>query len=242
MPDIIKLRETVGAIDPDHPTWTLTCFYDDLNYYATSGDILGIDPYPIKATHGPQSLHELRDALAAGEKTGATIWHVPQAFNWAIIDKNMSDEEFGKTRFLTREEVRTAPLLGAVYGAKGFVFYAYYDIAAMEKRAPQRGEEDWNNLKETVQLLRDLEPWIMSTEEAPAVTVELSVEGEVVARAFVNDGKLRVVIASLGEKCKAVVTIPGHAGLKSRFGKTRDLGGGRYEFTADAIDSDVLEE
>lgn len=242
VPDIIKLRETVGAIDPDHPTWTLTCFHDDLNYYATSGDILGIDPYPIKATHGPQSLHELRDALAAGEKTGATIWHVPQAFNWAIIDKNMSDEEFGKTRFLTREEVRTAPLLGAVYGAKGFVFYAYYDIAAMEKRAPQRGEEDWNNLKETVQLLRDLEPWIMSTEEAPAVTVEPSVEGEVVARAFVNDGKLRVVIASLGEKCKAVVTIPGHAGLKSRFGKTRDLGGGRYEFTADAIDSDVLEE
>lgn len=242
VPDIIKLRETVGAIDPDHPTWTLTCFYDDLNYYATSGDILGIDPYPIKATHGPQSLHELRDALAAGEKTGATIWHVPQAFNWAIIDKNMSDEEFGKTRFLTCEEVRTAPLLGAVYGAKGFVFYAYYDIAAMEKRAPQRGEEDWNNLKETVQLLRDLELWIMSTEEAPAVTVEPSVEGEVVARAFVNDGKLRVVIASLGEKCKAVVTIPGHAGLKSRFGKTRDLGGGRYEFTADAIDSDVLEE
>ncbi|UKI32108.1 MAG: hypothetical protein L6W00_00275 [Lentisphaeria bacterium] len=53
-----------------------------------------------------------------GAKTGATIWHVPQAFNWAIVDKNMSDEAFRKSRFLTREEVRTSPLLGAIYGAK----------------------------------------------------------------------------------------------------------------------------
>ena len=136
VPDIIKLREAVSAIDPDHPTWTLTCFYDDLAYYATSGDILGIDPYPIKATHGPQSLRELQEALEAGAETGAPIWHVPQAFNWAIVDKTMNDETFRKTRFLTREEVRTAPLLGAIYGAKGFVFYAYYDIAEMERRAP----------------------------------------------------------------------------------------------------------
>lgn len=241
VPDIIKLRETIGAIDPNHPTWTLTCFYDDLNYYATSGDILGIDPYPIKAAHGPQSLRELQTALAEGEKTGTTIWHVPQAFNWAIIDKNMSDEEFRKTRFLTPEEVRTAPLLGAIYGAKGFVFYAYYDITAMEKRAPERGEQDWNNLAETVKLLRDLEPWIMSTEKAPAVTVESTPAGEVCARAFVRDGKVRVVIASLGAKSRAVITVPGCSGLKSRFGKVRELGNGRYEFTAGAIDSDVLE-
>ena len=61
---------------------------------------------------------ELQEALAAGEATGAPIWHVPQAFNWAIVDKNMNDEAFRKTRFLTPEEVRTAPLLGAIYGAK----------------------------------------------------------------------------------------------------------------------------
>ena len=241
VPDIIRLRNTINAIDPDHPTWTLTCFYDDLNYYATSGDILGIDPYPVMANHGPQSLRELQEALAAGEKTGATVWHVPQAFNWAIVDKNMSDEAFRKSRFLTREEVRTSPLLGAIYGAKGFVFYAYYDITAQEKRAPERGEQDWNNLKETVRLLRDLAPWIMSTEKAPAVTVESTPAGEVCARAFVRDGQLRVVIASLGKSSRAIITVPEGAGLKSRFGKTRDLGGGRYEFTSDAIDSDVLE-
>ena len=241
IPDIVKLRETVGAIDPDHPTCTLTCFYDDLAQYATSGDILGIDPYPIKATHGPQSLRELQEALAAGEKTGITVWHVPQAFNWAVVDRNMSDEAFRKTRFLTREEVRTAPLLGAVYGAKGFVFYAYYDIAEMERRAPERGEQDWNNLRETVQVLRDLEPYIMSTESAPAVKVESAPAGEVYARAFTKDGKTRVAITSIGRKCKAVITVPGCADLKSRFGKTRSLGASRYEFAADAVDSDILE-
>lgn len=241
VPDIIKLREAVSAIDPDHPTWTLTCFYDDLAYYATSGDILGIDPYPIKATHGPQSLRELQEALAAGEATGAPIWHVPQAFNWAIVDKNMNDEAFRKTRFLTPEEVRTAPLLGAIYGAKGFVFYAYYDITEMEKRAPARGERDWNNLKDTVQLLRDLEPYIMSTEKAPEVKVESSPAKEVYARAFAKDGKVRVTVVSLGTPCKAVITVPGQPNLKSRFGKIRNLGGGRYEYTAKAIDSDLLE-
>ncbi|UKI32109.1 MAG: hypothetical protein L6W00_00280 [Lentisphaeria bacterium] len=111
----------------------------------------------------------------------------------------------------------------------------------MEKRAPERGEQDWNNLTETVQLLRDLEPWIMSTEKAPAVTVESTPANEVFARAFIKDGVVRVAIASLGKPCKAIITVPGHAGLTSRFGKTRDLGDGRYEYTSDAVDSDVLE-
>ncbi|MEI3002581.1 MAG: hypothetical protein V8T86_17125 [Victivallis sp.] len=65
--------------------------------------------------------------------------------------------------------------------------------------------------------------------------------GEVLARAFVKDGKARVVVTSLGEKARALITVPGHAGLKSRFGKIRNLGNGRYEFSADAIDSDILE-
>ncbi len=241
VPDIIKLRETVSAIDPDHPTWTLTCFYDDLAYYATSGDILGIDPYPIMATHEPQSLKKLQEALAVGRNTGITIWHVPQAFNWAVVDKKMDDETFRKSRFLTREEVRTAPLLGAIYGAKGFVFYAYYDITEMERRAPERGERDWNYIKEAVHVLRDLEPYIMSTEQAPTTTVKATPPEEVFARAFTKNGKTRVAVVSLGRKCKAVITVPGHPDLKSRFGKTKNLGGGRYEFAADAIDSDVLE-
>ena len=61
------------------------------------------------------------------------------------------------------------------------------------------------------------------------------------ARAFVKDGDVRVVIASMGKPCKAIITVPGNAELKSCFGKTRALGNGRYEFTSDAIDSDVLE-
>ena len=64
---------------------------------------------------------------------------------------------------------------------------------------------------------------------------------QVCARAFVKDGNVRVVVASLGAKCDVTLTIPGQPGLKSRFGKIRDLGGGRYAFSADAIDSDVLE-
>ena len=137
--------------------------------------------------------------------------------------------------------MRAMVLAGVVYGAKGFVFYAYYDITEMEKRAPARGERDWNNLKDTVQLLRDLEPYIMSTEKAPEVKVESTPAKEVYARAFAKDGKVRVAVVSLGTPCKAVITVPGQPNLKSRFGKIRNLGGGRYEYTAKAIDSDLLE-
>ena len=58
---------------------------------------------------------------------------------------------------------------------------------------------------------------------------------------IVKDGNVRVVVASLGAKCDVTLTIPGQPGLKSRFGRIRDLGGGRYAFSADEIDSDVLE-
>ena len=56
-----------------------------------------------------------------------------------------------------------------------------------------------------------------------------------------DDSKQIVVITSDGPgEVKAVIHI-GKTGLKSRFGHTKDLGDGTYEFTAVNTASDILE-
>ena len=55
-------------------------------------------------------------------------------------------------------------------------------------------------------------------------------------------GKTKVLIVSLGPgKSSADIFVPGKPNLKSRFGKTVNLGGGRYRFTGLHVTSDVLE-
>ena len=112
-----------------------------------------------------------------------------------------------------------------------------------EKHDPGSSKEFWPRVTATAKLLRQLEPWLLSLEKAPNVTVENKTSSIVDARAFSSNGKLRILITGCGPgKAKAVITIPKHQNLKSRFGNTKALGGGKYLFNGNNISSDILIE
>lgn len=60
-------------------------------------------------------------------------------------------------------------------------------------------------------------------------------------KAWNANGKTAVAVVGIGPgESIAEFTIPGRDNLKSHYGATRNLGGGKYRFTGKDISSDVL--
>lgn len=243
IPELVRLREAVSRIDPWHPTWTLTYRLQDIPYYGVSGDVFGVDPYPIKPTLKEQKLDEIIDYMEGAQTTGLPIWVVPQIFNWAIIGAKDAKALEG-TRGPNPEEMRAMPLLSAIMGAKGFIFYGFTTLFHwLPKIQPDAPEKLWAPVVGMVQVMKSLEPFILSIVPAPEVKVESKPAGRVRARAFKTaDGQVRVLIVALGPMpVTAEIKVPGYVHLKSRFGLTACDNSGIYHFKAKAIDSDILE-
>lgn len=240
VPKVLKLREAVSAIDPWHPTWTLTYRKQDFPYYGISGDIIGVDPYPIRAYGEDQNIRSVADYMEWANTTTLPCWVVPQIFNWNAYH-NCNAEALKKTRFATKEEIRSMPLLAAIHGAKGFIFYSYFDLRKVDQFLPGSFEREWGKVKEMAAVMKELEPFIMSTAAAPKVKVKAFPENSVHAGAMSDEnGNLRIIAVGLGGKTRAVITVRETRPLRSKYGLTKRIGPGKYEFTADKVNSDIL--
>ena len=100
----------------------------------------------------------------------------------------------------------------------------------------------WPCVANVMQVVKDLEPFFVETEEPVKLFEEKVGESIVEARLHkADDQRQIVVITSDGPGAVKAVIKVGKAGLKSRFGHTKDLGDGSYEFSAQNTASDVLD-
>ena len=251
VPQIVALRRLISRLDPWHPTWTLTYRYEDLPYYGISGDVIGVDPYPISEKPVEQSIKHVKTAMTAGRTTGLPVWVVPQIFNWGVYRLNNDPKAFAESHFPTLDEMRTMALYAAMLGAKGFVFYSNFDVMQRYDRLlPGSGEREWPKVVEMVKSVKELEPFIMSTQPPLALDVESEPKGAGAVEAGVlldDEGNFRVIVVGTGGKAEGIFAIPESIAqltnepLQSKYGKTKHLGGTRYEFLANSVDSDILE-
>ena len=241
IPDIRKMRETVNAADPDHFTMTLTYVPRHFPFFAETGDVLGVDNYPIE-NESSRGMSSLSNLVADGVATGLAVWAVPQAFNWGVHHAMAAKkpEEYHKYRFPTREEMRSMCLAGAVNGAKGFLLYSYSGIFTHgEKFAPGSSSVHWPDVVAAVKALKELEPFILSLEKPPELIVGTMRNAQ--ARVWRSRGRVAAALIGNGPgECVAEFTIPGQPDLESRYGNTKNLGGGKYRFQGKNISSDVL--
>lgn len=235
LPAIRHLRRLTSELDPWHPTMTLTCRDDHFLLFADSGDYLMFDSYPVGYFYTKDSP---RQSMALSHKSikmirdaGAPFVWVPQIFNWNAEIKILP------VRYPTAKEVRSMVLLGAVYEARAYFFYAYHCIFYQSENV----DEQWANASQAARLISSLSPWLLSCESAPKAEVKQISGAEVAARAFVHEGKPLVIITADGpDECEAEITVPGVTGLKSRYGNTEEVSPGVYRFKGLHIDSDVL--
>ena len=225
-------RYRVSTLDPYHPTFQVQCRASTMGSTIGYSDVFMVDPYPFqnKPEDGCDSCRQFMEI--ANDVFGNAVMGVPQTFGWYQYRKEAKD-----TYFPTMQQMRGHTLLEAAMGAKGFFFYTYFSCKRHKDRT---GIDRWPDILDLTKMLHSLEPFIMSLEKAPQATVTAK-EGEVVATAFAANGKVTAIVSSIQGKTTAEVLIPGQPNLKSRYGLTKNLGGGRYLYEAAGCDGDILE-
>ena len=240
LPYVHKIRQHVSHADPWHPTCTLTCRPEDMPEYANTGDVISMDPYPVRSAPGSYSILPIAEQTDLAVSTGLPVWMTCQAFSWGVYDCTDA-AKYPASRKLGADEMLAMPLLAAVHGAKGFLFFSY-DGAWIrpQKLNPGEESENWTNLKRCTAVLQNLAPFIMGPRSF-SVKFEENQDGELHGRVF-EDGKgnIRVILVGVQNKAVSRFHLPEYPVLKSRNGLTRHLGNKRYEINVTGVQSDIL--
>ncbi len=249
--EIEERRIQLSRRDPDHPALAVYFQYPDLAFYSNAQDIAGLIFYPVAGRDSRSMeliLHNMEAAKTVLEKSNGTmsLWAVGQAFNWGCYEKDRKRYET-LYRYPTEHEYIAMALLPAIYGVRGWLFYSYHELRYVPGSMDETEKKiefcrEWPKVCAMGKVLRELEPFLLSLQKAPEVGVE-TVRGKVKARAFADDSgkQLRVLVTGIGPGAsEAVLAVPGSPGLKSRFGKTENLGGGKYRFKGTDICCDIL--
>ena len=247
MPSVELLRRRINSADPTHVTVTLTNSTEILDQYVSSGDILLYDSYPFNSQDSPGKKGDLAGSDWAFAKIAALntpFWLVPQGFDWS---RSPGRHMYGKTaeeklrhRIPSAEELTALPLLGAVYGAKGFMFYSYHEVFKWgEKIQPGFGKIFWPRMVQVAKVLKMLEPFIMSTEKADQIKLEAAA-GALRCRTFSANGKTAVVIVALKDAPNAGKGIlPSGKKFVSIHGRSK-INGKNFTFSSSGVDYDIL--
>ena len=239
IPHVAHLRQVVSAADPYHPTLGVTCYPADLTAYGNTADIVAVDPYPIgdtgKAVRGePQSLAGMFNLMNGVRRNGQIMWIVPQAFSWGGY-RTGSAAAFSQWRHPTAEEIRTMPLLAALYGAKGFIFYSYQPQGVQYSAEYEKIR--WNAIRKSVNDLKALEKFIMGRQSTQWLEKTADHHCGLLTA---DDGKRAVILVGITEKSNGKVKLPpGHWQIRS--GKV-EIRGNDLFFDFSKIDSAIITE
>jgi len=244
--ELEKRKYLVNSLDMKHPTWAVYYKYQELPFFASTCDILGVDPYPIEkpGNHNMLLVKKNMDAANKSFRTndGIALWSVPQFHNLGNYDWRAKENyEYKLKNFATpsKEEMQSMCLLMAIMGSKGFIGYSYFDIF------PRKTEEEkrWLEICDIAELLKELAPFILSPQNSFEIIVE-NKQGNVLAKAFLDEDKrIKILIAGIGPgKSEAIMTIPQNINLTSRFGRTKSLTSNKYIFQGEGICSDILDK
>lgn len=237
--EVRNCRTFISMLDPFHPVVTLTNLPENYIYFGPTGDIMAMDRYPIY-TKNTQSISIIRKCFETQRavcRLGA--WWVPQIFNWGIF---RGSEPYDKFRYPTEEEMRSQVLFALNQRARAIIFYSFDSVWRHDKFDPGASERFWPQVTAATRLAKELTPFFLAAGAPKNVKTASTGKSRVEAKLHKAGGKTVVAVTSDGPGEARAVLNAGIAGLRSRYGHTRELGGGKYEFTAENIASDILEK
>jgi hypothetical protein len=125
LPRLKNVYDLCTQLDPNHPTFQVLANGQSsaLEKYFSVTDVLGNDPYPV-GRDGETDLtmtseHTTNTTQAAHGEKG--VWIDPQLMDWAVYKKQPSHQP-------SRDEMRNQAYQAIIGGAKGLIFYTYYDL------------------------------------------------------------------------------------------------------------------
>ncbi|HEY3298980.1 MAG TPA: hypothetical protein VGK34_10025 [Armatimonadota bacterium] len=171
VPELRGYYKTIREADPGHPCYIVLCNMADLKYFADTTDVTGVDPYPVPSS--PLGVVGDDTALAnASVGNHKPVWVVPQGFAWYQFNSTNpdrghvpTDEELRTGRAPNYEESRCMAYLAIANGAKGLVYFSYYNLRVLPNY-----EELWTGLKKIAKEVEVLSPVLLSPEDLGKVS------------------------------------------------------------------------
>ncbi len=198
--DVLKLHQTAKTSDPNHITY-VSGYSKNIGRFANCADAIAIQSYPIRAgtekelssTYSKVSL--ARDAAA---KFNRAVYANLQTFSWSFEDK----PENRGARAPTFEEVRNMTYQALMAGAKGIIYYTYYD----EEWSLREPPDLWAGMQSLVPEIKALSPIVLGGD-FKNIDAE---QGKVLAGIWVEgDEALAIVInTSYDHKKEVIVKLP----------------------------------
>lgn len=194
IPALKERYELVSSLDPNHPTYQALCRPAEFDEYLEVLDVIGPDPYPIPRQPVGMVAEWVDRALQAmrGMKP---IWVILQVFSWRVYSGNEEDRD------PTYDEERCMTYLALIHGATGVLYYSYYDLFTVDRKAKLKASEElfrrrFENLKKLAQELNRLAPLILDGE-----SVELGFDPpeSVHLKALRRGDTFYVMVANAGE-------------------------------------------
>lgn len=172
VPKLTDYYHRVRDADPQHPCLIVLCNRDDLPFFPATTDIVGVDPYPLPK-HPVTEVSDFAEAADAAVRGRQPVWLVPQAFAWYQYNSTNTDrghlptaEELKTGRAPSFEEERCMTYLALAHGAKGLIYYCYYDLRVL----PQY-REMWAWMKKIAAEVKALSPVLLAPDDATPLTV-----------------------------------------------------------------------
>lgn len=204
IPKLERMYTQVKKLDPQHLAYQVLYQTGGLDQYFHTTDAIGTDPYP---------LGEMPDITRTGINTrivnqsmhGAKAnWMVPQIFDWAVYKNGQ------KSHQPTLDEMRNQAYQAIINGARGLMFYSYFDLwydsTERRVRKPEVFEQRWPAVAEMAGEIKALLPTIMHNRK---VALTLPSKARVEAGAWEFQNELWILLANpYYTEEKIVLTLP----------------------------------
>ena len=139
--------------------------------------------------------------------------------------------------------MRSHSLFALNHRARSIIFYAYDPLRLQEKHDPGSFKRFAPRVFNVVRLIRELEPFFLADGAPEVLAVEplIAEAPPVEAKLHTANGRTIAVVTGDGPgEVRAKIKV-GRSGMKSRFGHTKEVGNGIYEFAGKDTISDILE-
>jgi len=170
IPSLTEYYRQVRDLDPHHPCYIVLCNMTEIKYFPGTTDVMGVDPYPIPSLPVTVLSNDM-DIANEAVRGHKPVWLVPQAFAWYQYSSQNPDrghtptaEELKTGRAPTYEEERCMTYLALAHGAKGLIYYCYYDLRVL----PQY-QEMWGWMKTIAGEVKALSPVLLSPDDLGTV-------------------------------------------------------------------------
>lgn len=203
-PKLRSYYRRVAELDPNHPCYIVLCNMAELRYFPETTDVMGVDPYPIPSSP-VTTVSDWMESANRATRGHMPTWLVPQAFAWYQHHPEGSDraripneEDLRTGRAPTFEEARCMTYLALAHGAKGLIYWCYYNMRVL----PQY-KEMWGWMKRLGGEVKALSPVLLSPE-APAPARFSPRNAPIHTRLLRHQGRQYLIAVNAGSQACAV--------------------------------------